>query len=231
MKQVHLDISFEGRIPRETQTDPTRLRQVLINLIGNAIKFTDEGQVLVKVKFIAGAVPPLIEFAIEDTGIGMTEEQQKSIFKPFSQGDSSVTRKYSGSGLGLAISQRLVQMLDGEMDLESEPEKGSAFYVRLPVASIEDIELVKPSLVVRDAEPEAPLAEAPSLSCRVLVLDDRRDVRHISQHFLEKAGASVSTAEDGQQGVGKYAQLISRETLTRNRRARMAKLKDKLDET
>jgi PAS domain S-box-containing protein len=308
-KQVHFDISFEGRVPREIQTDPTRLRQVLINLIGNAIKFTDEGQVLLKVKFIAGASPPLIEFAIEDTGIGMTEEQQERIFKPFSQGDSSVTRKFGGSGLGLAISQRLVQMLDGEMDLESEPQKGSTFYVRLPVSSIEDIELVTPSLVVRDTEPEAPLAEAPSLSCRVLVVDDRRDVRHISQHFLEKAGARVSTAEDGQQGiaaaleardsgapfdlivmdmqmpnvdglqatselrsagidwpiialtadamkgdrdrclnggcddylakpidqgqlvsmVGKYTQRISRETLTKNRRERTAKLKDKLE--
>jgi PAS domain S-box-containing protein len=200
-KLVKFDVAFAGKVPHKIETDPTRLRQVLINLIGNAIKFADNGEVLLKVRFIDGAEPPMIEFAIQDTGIGMTEEQQERLFKPFSQGDSSVTRQYGGSGLGLAISQRLVHMMDGEMDLESEIGKGSTFFVRLPVTSIQGIELVQPSLIVRDPEPEVPLAEPTTLACRVLVVDDRRDVRHISQHFLEKAGASVSTAEDGQQCI------------------------------
>lgn len=198
-KKVKFDVAFEGKVPREIETDPTRLRQVLINLIGNAIKFTDDGEVLLNVKFIEGVSPCFVEFAISDTGIGMTEEQQERLFKPFSQGDSSVTRQYGGSGLGLAISQRLVQMMNGEMDMESTPGKGSTFYVRLPVTSIRDIQLVKPSLIVR--EPEPTLAEPPTLTCRVLVVDDRRDVRHISQHFLEKAGARVATAEDGRLGI------------------------------
>ncbi|EMI57557.1 ATP-binding protein [Rhodopirellula sallentina] len=200
-KKVQFNVLFEGLVPRTIQTDPTRLRQVLINLIGNAIKFTDEGEVRLRVKFLDGSQPPMIEFAIEDTGIGMTREQQERLFKPFSQGDSSVTRQYGGSGLGLAISQRLVHMMDGEMDLTSQPQQGSTFFVRLPVASFEDIELVKPSLVVRDREADVPFPETPRLSCRVLVVDDRRDVRHISQHFLEKAGAVVATAEDGQRGI------------------------------
>ncbi len=200
-KKVKFDVVFEGLVPKTIETDPTRLRQVLINLIGNAIKFTDEGSVRLKVKFLEDVKAPMIEFAIEDTGIGMTLEQQERLFKPFSQGDSSVTRQYGGSGLGLAISQRLVHMMDGEMDLRSEPQRGSTFYVRLPIASFEDIELVKPSLVVREGEPDIPFPESPRLSCRVLVVDDRRDVRHISQHFLEKAGAKVATAEDGQQGI------------------------------
>ncbi len=200
-KKVKFDIAFEGKVPRTIETDAKRLRQVLINLIGNAIKFTDEGQVLLKVKFIEGANPPMIEFAIQDSGIGMTDEQIERLFKPFSQADSSVTRQYGGSGLGLAISQRLVQMMNGEMDLESRLGKGSTFYVRLPVASFDSIELVNPSLTLRELEPEVELAQTPTLACRVLIVDDRRDVRHISQHFLQKAGAKVVTADDGQKGI------------------------------
>lgn len=200
-KKVQFKVDFEGKVPSTIKTDPTRLRQVLINLIGNAIKFTDEGEVRLKVQFIETANPPIIQFAIADTGIGMTEEQIERLFKPFSQGDSTVTRQYGGSGLGLAISQRLIQMMGGEMNLDSEFGEGSTFFVRLPIESFEQIELVEPDLLVRSAEPESLLAETPSLSCRVLVVDDRRDVRHISQHFLEKAGATVSTAEDGQQGI------------------------------
>ena len=200
-KKVKFEVEFEGQVPHQIQTDATRLRQVLINLIGNAIKFTDEGEVILKVKFVDEADPPMVEFAIVDTGIGISPEQQERLFKPFSQGDSSVTRQYGGSGLGLAISQRLVQMLGGTMELESEPGEGSTFYVRLPVKSIHEIELVKPDLVIHSGEPEELLAETRKLDCRVLVVDDRRDVRHISQHFLEKAGAKVATAEDGQKGI------------------------------
>jgi PAS domain S-box-containing protein len=200
-KKVRFAVEFEGLVPRIIQTDPTRLRQVLINLIGNAIKFTDEGEVRLRIKFVEEANPPMIEFAIVDTGIGISEEQQKRLFQPFSQADTSVTRKYGGSGLGLVISQRLVEMLSGEMDLQSKFGEGSTFIVRIPMQSIDGIELVEPDLVIRNLAPEEFLAAAPRLDCRVLVVDDRRDVRHISQHFLEKAGASVSTAEDGQQGI------------------------------
>ncbi|WP_182869516.1 PAS domain-containing hybrid sensor histidine kinase/response regulator [Rhodopirellula sp. JC639] len=200
-KHVQFDVEFEGKVPRTITTDPIRLRQVLINLIGNAIKFTDEGEVRLKVRFIEDANPPVVEFAVMDTGIGMSEDQIRRLFKPFSQGDSSVTRRYGGSGLGLAISQRLVEMMDGEMDLDSTVGQGSTFYVRLPITSFAEIQLIKPDLVTRNSEPEALLAAPGQLSCRVLVVDDRRDVRHISQHFLEKAGATVATAEDGRQGI------------------------------
>ncbi len=200
-KKIKFDVQFAGKVPHEFHTDPTRLRQVLINLIGNAIKFTDEGEVCLRVKFVADTDPPIVEFAITDTGIGISEEQQDRLFRPFAQGDSSVTRRYGGSGLGLAISQRLVEMLGGEMDLTSELGDGATFYVRLPLDSIDKIELVKPDLLLRESEPEDSSVETPALDCRVLVVDDRRDVRHISQHFLEKAGARVSTAEDGRQGI------------------------------
>ncbi|MFG0265253.1 MAG: ATP-binding protein [Rhodopirellula sp. JB055] len=200
-KKIDFQVVFEGKVPLSIETDPTRLRQVLINLIGNAIKFTNEGSVQLKVCFVNGADPPVIEFSIVDTGIGISKEQQNRLFKPFSQGDASVTRKYGGSGLGLAISQRLIEMMEGEMSLDSELGKGSTFFVRLPVHSMDGVELVKPELVKQTPRPEDGSVETPVLNCRVLVVDDRRDVRHISQHFLEKAGAKVSTAEDGQEGV------------------------------
>jgi signal transduction histidine kinase/CheY-like chemotaxis protein len=200
-KKLAFHVEFEGLVPQTIQTDPTRLRQVLINLIGNAIKFTAEGEVRLRVKLVGSADPPVVEFAIIDTGIGITAEQQGRLFKPFSQADTSVTRKYGGSGLGLAISQRLVKMLLGEIELESEYGQGSTFLVRIPVGSLDQIELIEPNLVITKTEPEQSPSESPNLDCRILVVDDRRDVRHISQHFLEKAGAKVSTAEDGQQGI------------------------------
>jgi signal transduction histidine kinase/FixJ family two-component response regulator len=195
-KQLAFHVEFEGLVPQTIQTDPTRLRQVLINLLGNAIKFTNEGEVCLRVKYVESADPPVVEFAITDTGIGITAAQRERLFKPFSQADTSVTRQYGGSGLGLAISHRLVEMLSGEIDFESEFGKGSIFFVRIPVSSLDPIELIEPNLVITKTATEEPLAETPNLDCRILVVDDRRDVRHISQHFLE-----VATAEDGQQAI------------------------------
>ncbi|MCD0460544.1 ATP-binding protein [Roseiconus lacunae] len=208
-KGVDFDIHFDGMIPKCINADPKRLRQVLINLIGNAIKFTEEGRVILKVKFVKDETPQL-EFAVEDTGIGMTDEQIERLFKPFSQGDTSVRRKFGGSGLGLAISHRLVDMMQGELDLESEIGAGSTFYVRLPLEAEDELELIRPSLIVR-TEPEviAP-KKLPPLSAKILVVDDRRDIRHISQHFLEKAGADVTTAEDGGEAIRIVGDAVGR---------------------
>lgn len=200
-KKIAFEIGFDGQVPRHIKADPTRLRQVMINLIGNAIKFTDEGKVKVEVRLIQDSDPPLVEFAVTDTGIGMTNDQMCKLFQPFAQADTSVTRQYGGSGLGLAISRRLVDMMNGEIDLESKPGKGSTFYVRLPVDHEDLNDVIQPSLIVdQDATP-IPTTQTPRLDCRVLVVDDRRDVRYITQHFLEKAGATVAVAEDGRQGI------------------------------
>ncbi|MCC9599206.1 response regulator [Stieleria sp. JC731] len=206
-KGVEFDIRFDGKVPRVISADPKRLRQVLINLIGNAIKFTEEGRVVLKVKFLRDELPR-VEFAVEDTGIGMTEEQIERLFKPFSQGDSSVRRKFGGSGLGLAISHRLVDMMQGEMDLQSDFGEGSTFYVRLPLEPDGQLELIRPSLVVRQAPEEPVSRKMPRLSAKVLVVDDRRDIRHISQHFLEKAGANVVTAEDGGEAIRVVSDML-----------------------
>jgi PAS domain S-box-containing protein len=200
-KKIEFAVQYDGLVPRSIFTDPTRLRQVLINLIGNAIKFTDTGRVDLKVRFLENVQTPTIEFEIADTGIGISPEQQSRLFQPFSQADSSVARKYGGSGLGLAISHRLVKMLDGGLDMKSEPGRGSTFFVRLPVGAVSEILLIEPYLDLPSSEPERLVEQTQSLTGRILVVDDRRDVRHISQHFLEKAGAKVTTAENGRQGV------------------------------
>ncbi len=221
-KQIELSARFTTPVPATIETDTIRLRQVLINLIGNAIKFTEQGSVRLEVgivhsspegntkdadvptpdwKAIDHANATRLSFTIHDTGIGMSQEQQNRLFKPFSQGDSSVTRQYGGSGLGLAISRRLIDMLGGDIFVESESGNGSTFRVTLPIESLEGAELVTPTINHQvNLDPDDRL-EPRKLNCRVLVVDDRRDVRHISQHFLEKAGATVATAEDGQQGI------------------------------
>src|SRR4029077_17372154 len=125
--------------------DPGRLRQVLLNLIGNAIKFTERGQILVAV---AAAFPVkgrvLLHFGVKDTGIGIPQETQKKIFAAFSQADGSMARKYGGTGLGLAICVRLVQMMGGKIWVESVPQKGSLFHFTLDLALAEERALAIP---------------------------------------------------------------------------------------
>ena len=200
-KDLLFNVKFAGQVPEMILTDSTRLRQILINLIGNAIKFTQQGEVRLVVRLISDAEPPQIVFAVQDTGIGMNDEQKQQLFKPFSQGDSSVTRAYGGSGLGLAISKRLVEMLNGSIRVESEVGQGSVFQVRLPLESLEGALLLEPDLAPRADGGSQPSERIHQLNCRVLVVDDRREIRHISQHFLKKAGATVFTAEDGQEGI------------------------------
>ncbi len=199
-KNLLLVASFDSAVPEVIETDPTRLRQVLINLLGNAVKFSETGSVVLSVRLIMQP-QVAIEFAVSDDGIGISKEQLSRLFKPFSQADTSVTRQYGGSGLGLAISQRLVEMLGGELLAESELGKGSTFRVILPIAISQDQRMIQPVLDEQSPENDDVRIHPRQLSCRVLVVDDRRDVRYISQHFLEAAGARVSTAEDGQEGI------------------------------
>src|SRR5208282_6268057 len=137
-KGLTLDVNFEGPIPKMIQTDPTRLRQILINLITNAVKFTKEGgvRVAVSVKPSIRAAKPVLEVKITDTGIGIPSEQQASLFKPFVQGDASITRQYGGSGLGLAISKHFARALGGDIAVISQPGRGSTFTVTVGTGAL-----------------------------------------------------------------------------------------------
>jgi len=136
-KGLALSVECESPLPEEFETDPRRLRQVLVNLIGNALKFTDAGRVVLRLAPRAGAAGPRLRFEIRDSGIGISEEQMTRLFQPFAQADASTARKYGGTGLGLSICKHLVELLDGEIGAESRPGEGSTFWVELPAQPLE----------------------------------------------------------------------------------------------
>jgi PAS domain S-box-containing protein len=205
-KQLDLLVEYVTDVPAVVESDPGRLRQILMNLVGNAVKFTESGSVRLEIRHLKDPHEPQLQFAVIDTGIGITEEQSTRLFKPFSQGDPSVTRKFGGTGLGLVISQRLAQRLGGEITFDSTPGKGTTFRFTMPIGKLS-------GTPESGDVPTGPLAQTPPsktstssppkrLQGRVLVVDDRRDVRFLTQHILTAAGADVSLASDGIEALG-----------------------------
>ncbi|MCW5871529.1 MAG: PAS domain S-box protein [Candidatus Eremiobacteraeota bacterium] len=196
-KNLQLSLDFEGAVPRTITSDPTRLRQVLMNLLGNAIKFTEEGSVALRVRM---RDQHLLEISVRDTGIGISEEQLDQLFQPFTQADTSVTRRFGGTGLGLVISRKLIEMLGGTIEVSSQPGRGSIFRFTLATGDLAGVESVQEGpMELRSSASEAISGNLPDLSgLRVLVVDDRRDIRYLVQSYLEEAGAAVETGGDGQ---------------------------------
>ncbi len=198
-----LEIDYVGLLPRQVESDPKRLKQILINLVGNAIKFTKHGKVVVQVRYSDG----LLCIDVIDTGIGISEEHQAKLFKPFQQGDSSVSRHFGGTGLGLAISRRLAELLGGEISVQSRLGEGSTFSATVRVRII-NVGSSKLRSRKRSSKAEETLAESVRLTCSVLVVDDRRDIRFLSKTLLTKAGAKVEECEDGQLAVDYMTELL-----------------------
>ncbi|MFN8610369.1 MAG: PAS domain-containing protein [Vulcanimicrobiota bacterium] len=196
-KGLPLSLEFEGPVPKTIQSDPTRLRQVLMNLLGNAIKFTEEGAVELKARLIEDR---LLRIRVRDTGIGIAAEQLEHLFQPFSQADTSVTRRFGGTGLGLVISRKLIEMLGGTIEVESQPGQGSTFTFTVATGDLTGVERLEAGPVALRSLPEEPNSGSlPDLSgLSVLVVDDRRDIRYLVQSYLEEAGARVETGGDGQ---------------------------------
>ncbi len=167
--------------------DPMRLRQILLNLLSNACKFTTQGEVKLRVRKVADG-RNWVEFAVADTGIGMTAEQQAKLFEEFTQADSSTARRYGGTGLGLAITRKLARMMGGDVTVQSEPGKGSIFSVRLPAGA---------DTAARSATNGS---RAPSGEC-VLVVDDDATARELIAEHLKAEGFSVVTAAGGLEGL------------------------------
>ena len=205
-KPVELRFVAEDPLPEMIETDPQRLKQIFINLLGNALKFTQSGHVTLRVSALDIAGPSTLRFDVEDSGIGIPEENLKNLFDSFSQGDASVTRRFGGSGLGLAISKRLTTMLGGQLNAKSIEGVGSTFSLTLPTGSFDDNRMI--SIDANDLVTKfEPVELTANLPCRVLLVDDRRDVRFLAQQILEKAGATVILAEDGLEAIEAVAHV------------------------
>jgi len=213
---LKLEVKYASEIPESIQSDPKRLRQILINLIGNAIKFTEQGSVKVVVCFTSApasgtadqAIVGHLKCAICDSGIGMTAEQQACLFEPFFQGNSIITQQFGGTGLGLAISQRLAKMLNGEIQVESTLNQGSTFTLKIAVGDLNNKQLIQPvSQAV--SEGKATSINDVRLDAHVLIVDDRRDIRYLSNRIVTMAGGRVTEAEDGVQAIDTFQKASS----------------------
>jgi len=182
LKGVDLILDVDPATPAWLSGDAARVRQILMNLVSNALKFTESGYVTVCIASIEDG----IVLSVSDTGVGMSEEQRQRLFTPFTQGDRTIARRFGGTGLGLAICRQLVEMMGGEIGVESAPNVGSTFSARLILPAAVAV------AAAEDADEALDLAGA-----RVLVVDDNSVNQTVARAILEAAGASVVTAGDG----------------------------------
>ncbi|MCE5269037.1 MAG: response regulator [Planctomycetaceae bacterium] len=203
-KHLSLSVEFDGSIPATIRTDPVRLRQILINLIGNAIKFTDAGGVRIVTRVqTADDRRPLLQFDVIDTGIGMTERQLAQLFRPFSQGDTSTSRRFGGSGLGLSISKRLAQLLGGDIQVRSAPGRGTTFSATIEPGPIDGtlVTIAGDRRSQENGSDKCAPPPMPRLSGPVLLVEDGPDNRRLVAFLLRKAGAEVTLAENGEEAI------------------------------
>ncbi|ABK45679.1 multi-sensor hybrid histidine kinase [Magnetococcus marinus MC-1] len=192
-------------LPRYVVGDPIRLRQIMMNLVGNAVKFTKQGHVSVELNPLADG---RLSFVIRDTGIGVSVEQQRNIFKPFTQADSSITREHGGTGLGLTICMRLVALMGGEMQLESTLGEGSCFHfeLELPAAPPGAESVVGTPRTLADVASALRLESAAHHNDPILVVDDAEDNRMLVNVFLKKTRYTLVMAENGLEAVNAFKQ-------------------------
>jgi PAS domain S-box-containing protein len=199
-KGLQLDAEFDVDVPETIVTDPIRLRQILVNLVGNAVKFTEIGSVNVAVRLDPiHKNEHLLRFDVVDTGIGMSAAQVDVLFQPFSQADGSTTRRFGGTGLGLAISKRLATMLGGDIYVSSIPDKGSTFSVTIAADPLSGRSSSLDGEESHEALSHA--ADQKPLNCRVLLAEDGPDNQRLITFLLRKAGCEVFVAEHGQKAI------------------------------
>lgn len=225
-KGLDLTLETDGQLPDRIVTDPTRFKQVISNLVTNAVKFTDQGRVQLSMKWqgplqgnpevqSASSSVARLEIRVRDTGVGIAASQVGRIFQTFSQADSSMTRKYGGTGLGLSLSRRLARLLGGELALEqSEPGRGSVFLFSLELKTGEFAnkgETVLPgpegALTERESVAKTPACDTPVRRAleglKLLLVDDAPDNRLLVKTILQRAGARVELAENGLEAIEK----------------------------
>ena len=200
-KGVLLRTAFVTPVPDRIYSDPTRLRQILMNLIGNAAKFTDAGRIDVRASVVSKDDREILRIEIEDTGIGMTDEQSRNLFQPFTQADASVTRRHGGTGLGLTICRRLAELMDGDVRLDfSESRCGSQFALELPLYLVEGATLVESLAYVSNGQAvrlSGAHGRMAVLEGRILLAEDGEDNQRLLAYHLRKAGAHVAVVANG----------------------------------
>jgi signal transduction histidine kinase/CheY-like chemotaxis protein len=210
-----MTLSFDPDLPRFIKGDPVRLRQILLNLAGNAVKFTERGAVGIAV---ARSDAAQLKISVTDSGIGITDEQMDRLFRRFTQADSSTTRRYGGTGLGLAISRTLVELMGGTIGVHSEKNKGSTFWFTLPLNAAQQPPAEVPLLVEEAAPPAAAPAaavrtaaatsssEAGSGEGRVLLVEDNFVNQRVAVYMLAKLGHQVAVARHGREAIDMLGQ-------------------------
>jgi signal transduction histidine kinase/ActR/RegA family two-component response regulator len=196
-KGLQLRSYVDASVPLRLRGDPMRLRQVLVNVLGNALKFTERGEVESRITRIPDTSAGIsLQFTVHDTGIGIAPEKQRSIFEAFEQGDSSTTRKYGGTGLGLAISARLVELMGGRMWVDSQPGQGSSFHwtARFAAVASKDANGVGEVASSDDAIPS-------TVTLKILIAEDHEMSRHLLQRLLDMRGYNVVTAANGKDAL------------------------------
>ncbi len=210
-KGVTLTLHAENPIPDPIHSDPVRLRQILLNLVGNALKFTEQGSVTISLRCDRSADgSATISYAVKDTGIGISTERLKDLFQPFTQADSTVTRRFGGTGLGLVISRRLARMLGGDISANSVEGEGSTFTLTTDAGDLADAayldnpfaqtESAATSDVTPASTPDTP-AKPAALTARILLAEDGPDNQRLIAHHLRTAGATVEFAMNGRDAV------------------------------
>ncbi len=193
-KDLCLSHFVDSRLPEVLEGDANRIRQIIVNLTGNAMKFTKQGSVDIRADMIKQAEEAVdVRFSVSDTGIGIPEDRQDAIFEKFTQADGSTTRKFGGTGLGLAISNELVKLMKGEMNLTSVPGKGSAFSFTIPMTESVPEQLEK---TTKDAA-KSPVDMEGDRKIRVLLVEDNKVNQKLAGIFVQKQGHEVGVAEDG----------------------------------
>ena len=196
-KGLSLEVRCVGGVPETITTDATRLRQIFINLLGNAIKFTPSGKIEVFLSAKEASAPePRLKVEVSDTGIGLTEEQQEKLFLPFSQADGSTSRRYGGTGLGLVISRKLARALGGDVTVESLPRRGTTFTVEVATGDISAVPRVE-ELCTAVARDDLTTDDLRALEGRILLAEDGLDNQDLFRVILERAGANLVIVKDG----------------------------------
>jgi len=204
-KNLFFEVRYLTPIPEWVKSDPTRLRQILMNLVGNAIKFTPTGGVRILASCLEpDSTDPSLSIEVVDTGIGIDAAQAAQLFRPFAQADSSTTRRFGGSGLGLVICQRLAGMLGGKIELESTPGRGSSFRVVVRTGSLHDTRMFRDVSEASAADSggiELSAEDLPRLLCSVLLAEDGHDNQRLISAHLQAAGALVVVVDNGRKAV------------------------------